>query len=231
MINYSVGLNHAGSFITAGRPWTKKISLTNGQEQVIQFPFVSKGIQVTKMSSSDPNGLLRVGFSSMLGGGSLPIQTRALDINGSTGFEKYSFTGANIVEYSISVWIKVDDLPTNSTDRKRIVELDVAGAQHSVQSYISGADTVFRLLLNGANASPIEASVAQNTGWIHLVVTTGSGSSILYVNGNPILTNANTVTNLNGIVIGGDAAGYTGVYDEMTLWDKKLSSLEVSELL
>lgn len=240
MDSYKVGLHNVGSYLASGRPWLKKISLTSNSQQEIEFPNVTKDITITKVSSSDPNGLLRVAYSPMLVGGA-PIQTRALNINsGGTAPEVYStqpqppaapLPSLNLASYSISLWIEISDLPTGT--RERVVELIVSGgAQHSVQASrdLGAGTTKFRLLLNGSNGVPFEASIVKTTGWVHICVSTGSGESKLYVDGSLLITNTNTVANLESIIIGGSTAGYTGVYDEMTLWDKKLDLTEVNEL-
>tara|TARA_R110000824_G_scaffold117863_6_gene269920 strand:- start:3160 stop:3642 length:483 start_codon:yes stop_codon:yes gene_type:complete len=60
---YTAGLHNASSFATAGTPWLSGSTCTNGKQQIMRFPNVTKSVTVIN-TSEDGTGYLRIHFQS-----------------------------------------------------------------------------------------------------------------------------------------------------------------------
>ena len=224
-MTYSVGLQNVGSYQVSGRPWSKTLTVSNGTQQKIELPNVSKKIRIKKQSSS---GTVKVAFADS------GILTRAIDfLNNSDRFET-NFTGTDTL--SVSFWINFTGVPSGA--EQRAIELKTTSSFYTVTvRNQGGANTVqFRYFVDGGSSgqSPTHTSSRVDVGnlnsWHNMTITRNGDVNRLYVDGVLITTNTTASDDSTGIVIAGSAAGFAGIYDEMTFWNKELSAAEVSEL-
>jgi hypothetical protein len=223
-MTYSVGLQNVGSYQVSGRPWSKTLTVTDGAQQKIELPNVSKKIRIKKQSSS---GSVKVAFADS------GILSRALDfLNNSDRFE-VNFAGTGTL--SVSFWINFTGTPSGG--EQRAIELKTTSSFYTLTIRNTvGTSIRFRLYVDGTstNQSPGYLATVVDVGnlnsWHNITIARNGDSNSLYLNGTLLATNVTPSNDTTGITIAGASAGFAGIYDEMTFWDKELSSQEVSEL-
>ena len=223
-MTYSVGLQNVGSYQVSGRPWSKTLTVSNGTQQKVELPNVSKKIRIKKQSSS---GTVKVAFADS------GVLSRAIDfLNNNDRFET-NFTGTNA--FSVSFWINFDGVPSGG--EQRAIEFKTTSAFYTLTVRNStGTSVRFRLYVDGTstNQSPGYLATVVDVGnlnsWHNIAITRNGDTNSLYLNGTLLATNATASNDTTGIVIAGASAGFAGIYDEMTFWSKELSATEVSEL-
>lgn len=239
---YSVGLQNVGSYQVSGRPWLKYETVTNGTEEQISFPFVTKSIKIIKKPHGSSDNL-KIGFSSST---SPPVitQTRAINLNsGSGAFEKYTSGTFNYTNtHTISVWINFSEIG-DANERLRILECGNGSPNsYQIQAWSTTTTSInFRLQLRdagGANPQNFDftTNVSNVNTWHHIaIVRDGIDTHRIYVNGALELEVLPSdippqPPSIQNIVIGGIAAGYLGSYDEMTLWSAALNASQILEI-
>ena len=242
---YTAGLNNMGSYQVSGRPWLKSSDILTGEEQQLEFPKVTKNIKIIKLPAGVGNQL-KIGFATSIKGN--PVQTRAIDlISDGGGIETYetstAFSYGNT--HTISLWVNFAELTTTI---QRIIEGLITGSTNAYQIQVKKTGTsevIFRFQVRaagGGGASAVNYDFTVNVtawaNWSHIVlVRSGAQSHKIYVNGSleKTITASTSPTppetpSIEKIKIGGQAAGYVGKYDEMTIWNTNLGDAEISSL-
>lgn len=138
--------------------------------------------------------------------------------------------------FSISMWVNSDSFSGNA----RIFDSKPAGVNRGFRIYCpSGVMNVN--VYDGANASTVVSSTALSTsaGWQHVVITSNSSGDLnVYLDNLNVGSNStgnahaaaldSTVCRFGANQVLGDF--FDGQFDEIAIFDKELSSTEVSEL-
>ncbi|TXG77192.1 LamG domain-containing protein [Candidatus Dojkabacteria bacterium] len=131
-------------------------------------------------------------------------------------------------DYSWSFWVNFSAFTSGYVFRHRTA----SGANRDNLVYVSGSGEV-RMYASG---NEITDSGLSTSTWYHFVVTKTGTTFELFTNtvSQGTTTQGTSGAALNQISIGGDIDGstslLTGVIDEFGVWDRALSSAEISEL-
>jgi len=206
---YDVGLQNVGSFQVSARPWLKDITLTGIESRLFEFPSVTESIHICNDHNSS-NHKLEIVFCE---------PKRAINFGGTAEYLETSFSA--IDQLTVSTWIKMEGAITN----QRLVEIS-GGNGVRVQT---GSTADLRLRIGTTTeATGVTVSAGE---WVNLTVVISGTSNKLYLNGSFLVENsADAGAGFNGLSIGGLAAGYDGIYDELVLFSSSLNDSEVSEL-
>lgn len=206
---YKVGLHNVGSYQVSGRPWLKDVVLTGVESRLFEFPNVTEFIRICNDHNSN-NHNLEIVFCE---------PKRAINFGGTAEYLNTSFSA--IDQLTISAWIKIEGTIAN----QRLIEIS-GGNGVRVQT---GSTADLRLRVSTTTAT---TGVTVSAGeWINVTAVINGTSNKLYLNGSFLVENtADAGTGLNGLSIGGLAAGYDGIYDELVLFSSGLNDSEVSEL-
>lgn len=138
---------------------------------------------------------------------------------------------------SISLWMKTSTSQTN----KYLISKpsSVAGSNGWDINTGTGSGKI-RAILAGLTPSSFEATALIYDGnWHHIVLAYGSNNVIVYIDNASSGINTNTTgsinTNSNPLTIGNFyrttfIAGFNGAIDEISIWNKKLTVGEISDL-
>lgn len=137
---------------------------------------------------------------------------------------------------SVSVWLK----PSAMTNWQAIVTKSKAYSWNDgwgLTHYSGDADTDIRFFINDYSANSISATLTLNS-WNHVVATYDNRTMRLYVNGTEVSSLAYSAlitnsANTDPIRIAYDDANddeYIGGVDELKVWGKALTALEVSNI-
>jgi hypothetical protein len=154
-----------------------------------------------------------------------------------TGFETFSSAdtadlsmGSN-VDFSLSAWIKVDDLSTGRT----FLSKNSSGHGYEL-TVTSGGKLRFQVWTGGPSDFDSSATLVVST-WYHVVATYDQSNIRLYIDGSLDSTQSNTTDvpdEANTFRIGySEAAGslaFDGLVDEIGIWKRALSGAEVTDL-
>lgn len=206
---YNVGLQNVGSFQVSARPWLKDVTLTGVESRLYEFSNVTEFIYFCNDHNSS-NHNLEIVFCE---------PKRAINFGGNTEYLETSFSA--IDQLTVSAWIKIEGTIAN----QRLIEIS-GGNGVRVQTG-SSADLRLRV---GTTTENTVATVSTGE-WINITAVINGTSNKLYLNGSFLVENsADAGTGFNGLSIGGLAAGYDGIYDELVLFSSDLNDSEVSEL-
>tara|TARA_B100000963_G_scaffold360370_1_gene390966 strand:+ start:1468 stop:2487 length:1020 start_codon:yes stop_codon:yes gene_type:complete len=212
MSTYKVGLQHAGSFISSGKPFLKtNSSLADGATEYIKFPNVTKKIKVKNHSAS---GVLKIGFADNA--------RRGFDMPGATVSDRFEGTFASSDAFTISFWIK----PTTSATVARIIQLDGGAANTRLQGTGSGA---LKFFVDGFSLNSAGGFIVLNQ-WTQITMVINDTDNKVYVNGALAVSNSTAAGSFTGLTIGADSANYDDIYDDMYLFNAAFTPAEVSEL-
>ena len=160
--------------------------------------------------------------------------------NGSSSAISVSATSTTPVDfsqrnYSLSFWV-------NTTTTTQSAMLSKYGDSDSARAFITEirATGIVRHYERGTGTfeDTSTTSTINDGDWHHIVVTKSSTQTIIYIDGTADVTNANTFTSNNGgtedFRIGRDnpasPAWFNGKIDQVRIFDKALSSSEVTTL-
>ncbi len=159
----------------------------------------------------------------------------AYDFNGSTHISigNNVFDALTLGSYSVSLWVKADTLSTNAIQyipfdiEGRIIQFRSQNSRWMVQTY------------NGSISSSANSTFNYNTGvWVHLagVYNADADTLKLYVDGTlrdtaiNVLTSDNSTDRDTRIGSAWSESYWDGKVDEIGIWNKTLTSDEISNL-
>jgi len=213
MDNYKVGLHHAGSYISSGKPFLKTFaSIADGKTEYLKFPNVAKKVRIKNHSTS---GTLKIGFADNV--------RRAFDMP-DTGDGRLECTFTSSPAFTISFWLKPGPLVTTVT---RILELDGGLSNTRLQGH--GSNGAIKLFVNNNPSASADHMTAPNT-WSQITVVINGDDNKVYVNGVLALTNVTPAGSFAGLTIGADGTNFDDVYDEMYLFNTAFTEAEALEL-
>lgn len=207
--NYSVGLQNVGSYQVSGRPWCKHVLTPGASTGFIEFPSVTQNIHC-HVDDGGTSATTQFAFCE---------PSRAVNMPNTIDYLSTPLSANS--EYSISLWFKFDTLVD-----ERIVEfLDNSGLSIRVQSRNNDR---LRIIIN--TIQDTSASVLIVGEWNNIVFSVSSNSQKLFFNGQLLLELSESISAINTLRLGSDTANFDGAYSTMFLFNKALSSSEVSEL-
>src|SRR3989338_8530204 len=186
----------------------------------------NSSVEATDVSGQGRNGdVTNFGQSSVVAG----IAGQALRFDGVDDYVELgdNFTGivTTTGTYSMSVWLRAGDI----TLYKGIVNIS-PGASSSDRNGISISEGALQGgYYNGVSYVGNSQSIAANT-WYHVVLVNTAGTVTFYINGASVTGGSAGTLNQNNR-IGHNTSGYfTGLIDEVRLYNRALSAAEVKEL-
>ena len=218
-MSYSVGLQNVGSYQVSGRPWSKTLTVTDGAQQKIELPSVSKKIRIKKQGSS---GTLYFAFRNMF-----TQQSRAVDINIDDFYE--SNIGAGSTTFSVSFWLYTGNLSATP------VVVFQGGFANDILTFQKDG-TALAISQTNTGGTTINASVANFSfnEWHHFSYQYDNSTNIfqLYVDTVQVVSQVNARSGgLRRLRFSNTGAGtFDGPYDEISYWGQSLSQAEVTEL-
>lgn len=126
-------------------------------------------------------------------------------------------------QFSISYWL-------NYSSTSSLQVFYSGQSNYSNQGFDDGAGTVFVCAAGVCVTTP---SSSLTSGWNHLVTTVGGGSLKLYVNGGLVATGTTSASLIDlELILGNQESIYplTGSLDEVGIWNRALTSAEVTAL-
>lgn len=208
---YSVGLQNVGSYQVSGQPWLKSASFTGVQSAFYEFPNVTDHIKITNDIAAAGTGNLDIVFCE---------PKRAVDFGGTAEYLNATFSTTD--QLTASAWIKMQGSMTGL----RLLEISGGNA---LRVQTDGTPRL-RLHVNGSNATDTTTTLTVGT-WINITLVANGTANKMYLNGSLLKTNTTQAgTGFTSIAIGGSAAGYDGIYDELVLFSTAFSDEEVAEL-
>ncbi len=216
--NYTTGLNNAGPFLVAGRPYiTGSDGLVIGDEDRVEFPKVTKEVQIRVPAA--PNNAYKFeendGFFF------------AINQAGSGPFD----LGGTGKPFTVSVWISAS-APTATNDA--ILSFFKAGSKKATFK-VRGSGTRFQdnhgtpvmTNLDSGGSSIVDA------GWKNFIlVQSGNVSTHVYENGvHKAQVGDILARHFDDIYIPANSlAAMHGGYDQLTIWNSLFTAEEVAEL-
>jgi len=186
----------------------------------------NSSVEATDVSGQGRNGdVTNFGQSSVVAG----IAGQALRFDGVDDYVELgdNFTGivTTTGTYSMSVWLRAGDI----TLYKGIVNIS-PGASSSDRNGISISEGALQGgYYNGVSYVGNSQSIAANT-WYHAVLVNTAGTVTFYINGASVTGGSAGTLNQNNR-IGHNTSGYfTGLIDEVRLYNRALSAGEVAYL-
>jgi hypothetical protein len=162
----------------------------------------------------------------------------AYNFNGTTEYVQCGTgiaTALNSSDFSVSLWINPDALISNPNYTSFIWN----GSTEGFRIYYYNGDLIFGTLNAGGGwqSSTYTTTLSAST-WYHVVATCVNGGAMkLYVNGSDVGSAAtsdgmNAIAGNFNIATNATAAGqwFDGTIDEIGVWDKVLTSTEVTDL-
>jgi len=153
-----------------------------------------------------------------------------------------SYNGESSISYS--VWVKYNSLPTSGNFISIVSKYSVTGSGgYDLRLYNDGGTMKLQVQFaySGGSNNLLTYTTTPTTGvWYHYVATRNNSTSVLYINGTSVATLAQTSKTFgnieNDLTVGalrlsGVTDRYTNGYiDEVGIWNKALTSTEVTEL-
>ena len=208
---YTTGLRNVGSYQVSGRPWLKNYDKVAPGYEFIEFPNVTKCLNIHNDSGSSQ--IVTVMFCK---------PTRSANMPNGTEYLSSSITQGG--EFTVSLWVKFDSLAAD----QRVITLTNGTDIVRVQTRFLSTTPNWRLFVNGSVDDYLFD--INTTDWINIVLVAKSGDTKLYANGTHILSLSDTFLDLNSIEFGGTTANFDGYYSSGYLFSKALTDAEVSEL-
>jgi len=206
---YNVGLQNVGSYQVSGRPWCKHVLTTGAATGFIEFPSVTQNIHC-HVDDGGTSATTQFAFCE---------PSRAVNMPNTLDYLSTSLSANS--EYSLSLWFKFDTLAD-----QRIVEfLDDNGLSIRVQSRNT---TRLRIIIGAIVDDSAPVLVAGE--WNNIVFSVSSNSQKLFFNGQFLLELTESISNIDTLRLGSNSVNFDGAYSTMFLFNKVLSSNEVSEL-
>lgn len=201
----------------------------------------------TSFNDSSPNNFDATGNASITSGVDGKI-SKAVDLTQTTGYIRIpanaSFVLSSTLTYTISLWFKLDSLPStegasgylfqwrNSGGSEPIVGYISTNGPNRIESAIRGSGATTAYTTHNITTAPLSVDT-----WYHVVfVGLGTGYCKIYVNGTDRTSSSSqfsgTPYTTNGYLqIGaGYASAINGRVDEFGVWNRALSSTEISTL-
>ena len=164
-------------------------------------------------------------------------------------FHEPSIYFAGLNEFSVGMWISVDDVDITDGKDTFIIFDDGDGAEPIRLDILQGTTTTnWRVgqdlrTNSGAFGSTSSVDHADGDGWHHIVYVYDSANAIVYVDDSVEINNpatgvvqTNTANNANWSIGSGERFGigtnryFNGKIDEVALWNRALTPSDVSEL-
>lgn len=167
----------------------------------------------------NPNGLI-------LGAYNFTADNTILNVSGDSNL-------INQTNLSYTFWIK-PTLATCSNNYDTLVMGGTSNAQSLLVDFVSNTCQL-RTFFSGGGGQHLSTGYATTGGWNFIAIThTQGGHTILYVNGTSVSdTTGNSWTDGNQLQFGASLAGsehYTGLMDEVGVWNRTLSATEINEM-
>jgi len=218
--NYTAGLNNVGSFQVSGRPWLENHSFTGVESKLYEFPNVTDYIEIKNDTASGNTGNLDILFCE-------PRRGMQLGNAGTNPVTYYQTSGFSLSNFSISIWFKY-----YNEEITKFFQLETAGGndfRYQIHS-VSGAGTT-RFFVNGVAAQASGIPFTENQ-YHNIIATFTDGNSNVYVDGQLIKNSSESFSDpVVALVLGSDAGnGFDGVYDQVLLFNKTLSEVEVANV-
>lgn len=223
-MTYSVGLQNVGSYQVSGRPWSKTLTVTDGTQEKIELPSVSKKIRIKKQENS---GTLYFAFRDMF-----TQRSRAVDINID------DFYQVNVVtthtSFCISFWLYTENLTSSE-----VVVFQGGFANDNLYLTRSGTSLVIRQTNTKSGGVGLTETSTSIEGfsfneWHNFTYQYDNSSNVfeLYVDGVRVASDVKTRSSgMRVLRFSNTTAGtFDGPYDEISFWNKSLGQQEVSEL-
>jgi hypothetical protein len=239
-----VGYLEAACLIDGVTTWQKELSseevagLYNGGSGN-QYPFSAVMVGTPTDSVSTNHGTIVGGVTYTTG---IVGNGNAFQFNGSTGYVVLPNNSLNLTsDFSVSLWANFTSVGSINTT---LIDSTCFGNNTSPQEGTSGwrlyyfnGYLFFDNVNDNSNVQLSTTAINTANTWYHITVTLTSGSTIIYVNGTPIVSNTTTQRpNYRKTVtpkIGDNRAGngkFNGKIDALTIWNKKLTADEVTQL-
>jgi len=218
--NYTTGLNNMGSYQVSGRPWMKTVAFTGVQSIFYEFPNVTDYIKVMNDVNADTANLDIV-FCE-------PRRGLRMANAGTNPNVNYATTGLSLVDFSISLWIRIVDLEVS-----KFFEIATsAGSAFRFQIHQTSGTPQTRFFVDGI-ADIKNGTLPFTAGeYYNIVATFSSGDSSLYINGELHQSNTRAYTSpAVSLTLGAiGATGFDGVYEQVLLFNKALTKSEVNSV-
>lgn len=165
------------------------------------------------------------------------LTSRAMGFNGASDIEIAKDTGLNLINMTMSIWIKLDSATTsNQWFFNKFTYVDAGNNKGYGLNYGADADNiVFYLGRNAANSGLVSARTINDVNWHHIVGTYNGTHKVLYIDGayDNIQAYGNPVTSAINLTIGAYTSGSSGIKgqcDEALLYNTSLTAAEVNQL-
>jgi len=213
---YNVGLQHVGAYQVSGRPWLKWYSASAGEIKLFEFPNVTSKINIQNLTAGQD---LQVAFAE---------PRRALNFIGSpTTYYTSDLSSLALSEATISIWLNVETISTT-----RVFELKHSTSSSTRMQIHSISPDEIRFFVDNTPVITTAPFNFSNNEWVNIVSTIKTGESKLFINGQQIgNTNLRAFTStLNTLNLGADTINFDGVYDNVAIFSRELTSTEILEL-
>jgi len=170
----------------------------------------------------------------------------AFTFNGSNAYVNYADNAFNFTgDFSVNLWVNIASSTTNSVFISNYFFQGGLGEAGYILEHTSAGNIRFYMLVTPSVATQLNYSYAgKYSGWHMLTLTKvgGVGACKMYIDGALVVNNNPTgaiyYNSFNYSTIGvakyvGGASGYVengGKIDEVGLWNKELTSTEITEL-
>jgi hypothetical protein len=161
---------------------------------------------------------------------------QAIDLDGADDFATLPSGVANSKDITIAAWVKWD----GGNAWQRIFDFGDDTTSYMFLTPRSGANTMrFAITTGGGNAEQILETTALPAGeWVHLAVTLGGNTGILYVNGEPrvagqILLDPSDISPVNNYIGKSQWPDplLNGLIDDFRIYDFALDMSQVADLV
>jgi len=155
------------------------------------------------------------------------------DFNGSSDY--ITLPTMNDGSFSISMWINADSITAN----RRVFDMKEASQNRGIRAYFNGTSLVTNVYDDTTSSSVTTTGITTSAGWQHLVITSNStGDLIVYIdntNKGTDSTGGAMVAPTDGKLLyicqsGSSGDYFDGLMDEVGIWNRALSSTEVTSL-
>ncbi|XP_069483725.1 adhesion G-protein coupled receptor V1 isoform X2 [Ambystoma mexicanum] len=166
----------------------------------------------------------------------------AADAFGSMGQEYYHSTNNTLANFTFSAWVQ----PEVNTDGFLIAKGNDNGTMYygiKIQTNDSHVDLALYYMTQGSNSTHVARTTAlkyfEENVWSHLLITLDDGIIEFYLDGSPILGGVKSlkgeaiIDSPGTVRVGAGVNGgsrYTGLMQDVRLYERKLNQAEISEL-
>ena len=161
----------------------------------------------------------------------------AVNMNGSGYIEIPNSSPLAVSNITISFWIKPSSQPTSNTVINKSFSSTIGGSWLFSYDNSNGGQLRFIAIIGGV-LKIVTSGVITSGSWHHVVGTYDGSTVVMYLDGSstgtPVSVSGTLDTSTNNIEIGrySDLGGYnfSGAMDELNIWNRALSSSDVTAL-